>query len=125
MIFKLRTSKKTQEIFDDIQNSQSLAPYILSKLAISLSLRQSTPISDSELSSDNNGIELNRQTITGEYDMLYKALITINEGKHISEEEFFPKYIKAHLDRGAILLENEFRYGGKFIDHLANLDKSI
>lgn len=125
MIFKLRTSKKTQEIFDSIQSSQSLAPYILSKLAISLSLRLSKPISDNELCSDNNGIELNRQTITGEYDLLYKAIIIVNEGKHISEEDFFPKYVKAHLDRGAILLENEFKYGNKFLEHLANLDKSI
>ncbi len=125
MIYKLKTAKRTQEIFEKIQASQFLAPYILSKLAISLSLSKTDKEYVLDFETDNAGLELNRQTITGEYDLFYKSLVAIAEGKHISDEEFFPKYIKAHLDRGAIMLENEFRYNSNIIEHLANLEKSI
>lgn len=125
MIFKLKTSKKTLDIFDTIQRSQSLAPYVLSKLAIALSLKTGQPIKEAEFNTDNLGMELNRQTITGENDILFKSLIMLNENKHIEDEEYFPKYVKAHLDRGALLLEAEYRYSNDFITHLANLDKSI
>lgn len=125
MIFKLKTSKKTLDIFDTIQRGQSLAPYVLSKLAIALSLKTGQPIKEAEFNTDNLGMELNRQTITGENDILFKSLIMLNENKHIEDEEYFPKYVKAHLDRGALLLEAEYRYSNDFITHLANLDKSI
>lgn len=125
MIFKLRTSKRTQNIFETIQRREALAPYVLAKLALSLSLREEKVLSVVDFDSDTNGLELNRQTITGEYDVLYKSLICINEDEKLTDEEYFPKFIKAHLDRGAVLLEAEFKYGGKFIEHLANLDKSI
>ena len=39
MVFKIRTSKKTQEFFEAIEASENLQPYALSKLAISLSLK--------------------------------------------------------------------------------------
>ena len=125
MIFKLKTSKKTLDIFDTIQRGQSLAPYVLSKLAIALSLKTGQQIKEAEFNTDNLGMELNRQTITGENDILFKSLIMLNENKHIEDEEYFPKYVKAHLDRGALLLEAEYRYSNDFITHLANLDKSI
>ena len=63
-------------------------------------------------SSDNEGLELNRQTITGEYDDYFKVLIEQAEGRHLSNEEYFPKYIKAHIDRGAILLESHYKHAG-------------
>ena len=70
--------------------------------------------------------ELNRQTITGDADALYKCLFEVCENRHMSDEEYFPKSVKAHLDRGAILLQNELRYSGNdFLQHLAELDKSI
>lgn len=125
MIFKLRTSSQTENIFSMIQSSQALAPYALAKLAIALSLRQNKCIEKHWFSTNSNGLELNRQTITGEYDVLYKSLIIMNEKKPLPEEQYFPKYVKAHLDRGAMLLECEFKYGGNFIEHLANLEKSI
>lgn len=44
----------------------------------------------------------------------------------MSDEEYFPKYLKAHIDRGAKLLSAEYKYSGsKFYQHLANLDQGI
>lgn len=45
--------------------------------------------------------------------------------KHLTDEEFFPDYVKAHIDRGAILLDQEQRYGGDFLVHLTELEKGL
>lgn len=90
MIFKLKTSQKTQQIFAEIGKSTSLKPYTLVKHAIAWSLKEQGKITS--FSSDNEGLELNRQTITGEYDDYFKVLIEQAEGRHLSNEEYFPKY---------------------------------
>ena len=110
MIFKLKTSQKTQQIFARIGKSTSLKPYTLVKHAIAWSLKEQGKITS--FSSDNEGLELNRQTITGEYDDYFKVLIEQAEGRHLSNEEYFPKYIKAHIERGAILLESRYKHAG-------------
>lgn len=125
MVFKIRTSKKTQELFEAIEASENLQPYALSKLAISLSLKSDEPFTDTDFKTDTNGLELNRQTITGEHDELFKCLIAMKENRHVDDDEYFPKYIKAHLDRGAKFLYSEFRYGGDFITHLLTTEKGI
>lgn len=123
MIFKLKTSKKTMEIYKYIEIREHLQPFILVKLSLALAIKSGYKY-NGELE-DNAGLELNRQTITNEYDVLFKALIQINEGKHIPEDEYFPGYIKAYIDYGAILLEQEFKYASDFYVHLLELDKSI
>lgn len=125
MVFKIRTSKKTQELFEAIEASENLQPYVLSKLAISLSLKSDESFTDEDLKTDNNGLELNRQTITGGYDELFKCLVAMKENHHVDDDEYFQKYIKAHLDRGAKFLYSEFRYGGDFITHLLNTEKGL
>lgn len=126
MIFKLRTSKQTMEIFSELGNSIHLQPFALAKIAIALSVRDETALSKNDFNTDNEGIELNRQTITGEYDDLFKALIIGNERVPLQDEVYFPMYLKAHLDRGAKLLMAEYRYSkGKIYKQLLNLDKSV
>lgn len=110
MVFKIRTSKKTMDIFEEISASTNYAPYILAKLSISLSLKSKKPLKEDDFRRDTYGLELNRQTITGEWDELYKDLIEMYEGKHISDDDYFQHYLKAHLNRGAKLLYSEFRY---------------
>lgn len=78
-----------------------------------------------ELYTDSLGKELNRPTITGDYDTIYKCLIELQEGRHISDQEYFPTYVKAHLDRGARLLDQEKKYSRDLLVHLTELDKSI
>lgn len=115
MIFKIRTSKKTQMLFEEITASTKYAPFILSKLAISTSIKNKQPLSEQDFKTDSFGLELNRQTITGEWDELYKALIEMAEDRHLSDDEYFQKYLKAHLDRGAQLIHSEFKYSNDFL----------
>lgn len=125
MAFKLKTSKKTAEIFDRIEGSKCLPCYTLVKLAIALSLRSKEHLKESDFHTNTLGRELNRQTITGDADALYKCLMELHAQKHLTDEEFFPSYVKAHIDRGAILLDQEQRYGGNFLVHLTELEKSL
>lgn len=124
MTNKLHTSSQTQVIFTSLSQSLGLQPYILSKLAIALSIKKGL-LSDKDFQTDNDGLELNRQTIFGDHDLIFKALITNTEGKSLIEEEYFPSMVKAHLDRGAVLLENEKKYSRDFYNHLCRLDSTL
>lgn len=125
MAFKLKTSKRAAEIFDRIESSENLPCYTLVKLAMALSLRSKKPLQDSDFHTNTLGRELNRQTITGDADAVYKCLMELHFGQHLKDEEFFPLHIKAHIDRGAILLDQEQRYGGDFLIHLTEIEKGI
>lgn len=124
MAFKLKASQQTEEIFNRVEVSERLPWTTLMRLALSLSIRQGS-LMEIELYSDNLGRELNRQTITGDADSLYKCLIELQEGRHITDEEYFPTYVKAHLDRGARLLEQEKKYSRDLLVHLTELDKGL
>ena len=125
MAFKLKASKKTEEILTQLEASTKMPFATLIKLSIALSLRKGQLTTD-DFNTNTLGRELNRQTITGDADALYKCLFELCENKHLTDEEYFPSAMKAHLDRGAILLENEYKYAGDdFLTHLTELDKGI
>ena len=125
MVFKIRTSKKTMNIFEEMAASTNYAPFILSKLSISLSIKSEIPLEESDFKTDTYGLELNRQTITAEWDDLYKCLISMSEQRHIEDDEYFQKYIKAHLDRGARMLYGEFKYNNDFLLSLLSDKKGL
>lgn len=118
MGFRLKTSSQTKEIFEELGNRMNLKPFALSKLAISMSLTNDEPIENYK-SLDNNGLELNRQTITAQYDLLFKALIEQHAGKHLTDDEYFPTHAKLHIDRGAIMLKNRYNYSSN-MEHFIN-----
>lgn len=124
MTNKLHTAKQTQEIFNSLGQVLGLQPYILSKLAIALSVKKGC-IELDDYKTDNEGLELSRQTIFGDHDLLFKALIINREHRALNEEEYFPGIVKAHLDRGAKLLEDEKRYSKDFYNHLCRLDMNL
>ena len=124
MTNKLHTSLKTQEIFSSLGQSLNLQPFILSKLAIALSIRKGD-LAPQDFETDNNGLELSRQVIFGDHDLLFRSLIVKNEGRAVREDDYFPDLVKAHLDRGAKLLENEKRYTKDFYNHLCRLDDNL
>lgn len=123
MGFRLKTSKKTKEIFEEIGNSSNLKPFALSKIAVSLSLKDKTPI-DEYINDDANGLELQRSTVTGDFDAIFKALIEVDLKRNISDDEYYPHYMKLHMDRGAELLLNQYKYSGgnleKFLGNALN-----
>ncbi|MEF9840143.1 MAG: DndE family protein [Lachnospiraceae bacterium] len=124
MIYKLRTSKETQKIFESIGTTEGLQPFALAKIAIALSIR-SGQLETKDFQSNAEGLELNRQTIFGEQEMMFRALLTMEYQAVLADEDFFPHITKAHLDRGAVLLQNEAKYGMHFYRNLLSLDDNI
>ena len=113
-------------IFEEIGTVVHLQPFVLCKIAIALSLRNAEQLTEDDFKSDSDGLELNRQTITGEYDDLFKALIISHTGDKMTDEDYFPKYLKAHIDRGTKYLYAEYKYSNNnFYKHLLELDKGI
>ncbi|WP_105176699.1 DndE family protein [Clostridium cagae] len=118
MGFRLKTSKKTKEIFEEVGKSANLKPFALSKIAVSLSLKDKTSILEYK-NNNTNGLELQRATVTGEFDAIFKALIEVNLGRNINDDEYYPHFIKLHIDRGAELLLSQYKYSG------GNLEKFL
>lgn len=118
MGFRLKTSKKTKEIFEEVGKSTNLKPFALSKIAVALSLKDETSINEYK-NDDTNGLELQRATVTGEFDFIFKALIEVNLNRNITDDEYYPYYMKLHMDRGAELLANQYKYSG------GNLEKFL
>ena len=69
MIFRLKTSKRTQEIFEELENRTNYKPYTLVKHAIAWSILEKKSVADYK--SDSDGLDLNRQTITGDNDTYF------------------------------------------------------
>lgn len=124
MQFRLKTSKQTEEIYSAIYAREYLQPFVLVKISISLALHDGYKFEE-EATYDTNGLDLNRQIIMGDNESLFKALIEVNEGRYIDEEEYFPNVVKQYIDYGAMLLEQEYKYGHDFYSHLVNLEKGI
>lgn len=118
---RLTTSFSTKVIFEEIGKSSNLKPFALSKIAISMSLNESVSILEYE-NNNTKGSELQRATVTGEFDSIYKALIEVNLGRYITDDEYYPHFMKLHIDRGAELLSNKYKYtGGNLEKFLTNL----
>lgn len=127
MGFRLKTSKDTMENFEYLETKMRLQPFALSKLAIILSLKEEESIEDVE-DEDQKGLELNRQTIIGDYDEIFKCLIEKDLNRSLTDDEYFPKYAKRHLDRGSKILKNKYDYNGNYenlFESLSNEDVSI
>jgi len=121
MGYRLKTSKRTKEIFEELGKSSNLKPFALSKIAVSMSLNDTTSI-DEYKNADITGLDLQRATVTGDFDSIYKALIEVKLGRHITDEEYYPHYMKLHMDRGAELLSKKYKYsGGNLEKFLTNL----
>ncbi|KKK39213.1 DNA sulfur modification protein [Mesobacillus campisalis] len=120
MNFRLKTSKTTGEKLVSLQASTGLTWNILSRIAVSLSLRiPSLP----NLVENKSGVEIHRNAMTGEHDYIYKALIRQHSKRNLSDDEYFPDYFNAHLERGIELLDNEYKHAGNYEKLLQNLLK--
>ncbi|PGN04332.1 DNA sulfur modification protein DndE [Priestia megaterium] len=120
MNFRLKTSKETGERLVSLQATTGLTWNILSRIALALSLKDpSLP----DLVENKSGVDINRNAMTGENDYIYKALIRQHAKRNVSDEEYFPDLFNAHLERGIVLLENEYKHARNYDKLLLNLLK--
>lgn len=121
MNFRLKTSQETGEILKSLQNSTGLTWNVLSRIAVAMSLND--PTLPSEVP-NTAGVEIHRNTMTGEHDYVYKALIRQHAGYHVPEEEYFPDLFNRHIERGIRMLEGEYKLFGSYEKLLTNLLKT-
>lgn len=105
---RIRISKEASTRLSRLKARTGLTPNVLSRLALCLSLNESgTPNSDSY---DEDGQEFNRFTLTGEWDMLFVALLKERLVKDGFDPtlELLPQF-KGHLNRGVLTLFTRVR----------------
>lgn len=118
MKFSFNTSKATGERLKLLQESTRLTPNILARYAVILSLKDPQPVL--RTIKDKGGIEFPRNVVTGSFDYLFKVLIAQHEKREITDEEYFPDLFNAHLERGIVLLQNEYNYAGNYEKMITN-----
>ena len=112
---RLKTSKLTEQYLDELQNVLGLSTKAaIARIAIGLSLNsENNPLNDPRFNgNDQSGFEFQRQTLLGEHDNIYKALITQSIGTTLTDEEYFPRAIYCHIEQGMHLLSSEYKHHG-------------
>ena len=104
---KLKVSKSSTSKLTVLKRRTGLTPNILCRIGLCLSLELS---SSPPFDFDDNGMEFNRYTLTGEYDEVFVALLferLRNDNVNIESEAM--KHLKAHLNRGITLMHSRLK----------------
>ncbi|MGV9141785.1 MAG: DNA sulfur modification protein DndE [Promethearchaeota archaeon] len=117
---KLKISKDAAQKLNYLATRLNFKRNIVCRLAVGRSLAVKSSVSEFK-PEDNNGFEFNRYTLTGDYDNIYKAFVTQHEGRKLSENDYFNKYFRRHVERGLGLLYDEYLKINSPIDFLVNL----
>ena len=112
MINRLRTSKEAKNILEQLNGYLNMSSNaIVLRYAMALSLLHPINIKDDDsvIIKDTSGFEITRQTLFGNNETVYKALMGATT---LDDSEFFPNLTNLHIQRGLNLLLNEYKYCG-------------
>ena len=114
MIFnRIRISEKATIRLNQLKGRTQLTPNILSRIAICYSLNDPSILNPAEY--DEKGQEINRFTLTGEWDTFFVALIKercIHDG--LDPENDLYDQLRAHLNRGVFGIFPQIKDLGDF-----------
>lgn len=113
---RLKTSKHAEEILSSIKTKYHITPNIVCRYAVGLSL--SNKDKDIIFDYDSNGRDFIRATLTGDDDLLIRELIKNYHGFFISDDDYMTKYLKAHIERGLVMLDREIQLCGSFDNYI-------
>jgi DNA sulfur modification protein DndE len=105
---KIKISEDLTQKLRTLKSRTGLTPNILCRIGICLSLRE--PGCPPNPDADENGMEFNRYTLTGEYDTLFLSLLkekNLQEG--VRNDESTTKTFINHIYRGVFLLYNRVK----------------
>lgn len=113
MIFKLKTTKETDEVMKNLKKQLGFTNNLIARLAIALSLKNIN-FTKEEIDSkvpefDNLGFDFPRHVLLGENEVVYRFLMEKYCGVGISETDFFPNHTKFHIENGMRYLVNEVK----------------
>lgn len=125
MIFRLKSSKQTENIISEIKNKFHITPNILLRLAVSFSLNKKKEnkefIKKKIATFDNAGLEFQRHTLTGDNEIFYKVMMEQYCDENLTDEEFFPDHFKYHMETGITLLKSEIEFASNIETFLKNI----
>jgi DNA sulfur modification protein DndE len=110
---RIRISEKATFRLNQMKGRTQLTPNILSRIAICYSLND--PAIPNPAEYDERGQEINRFTLTGEWDTLFVALIKercIHDG--LDPEKDLYDQLRAHLNRGVFGIFPQVKSLGDF-----------
>ena len=115
MITRLRTSNDVEEKLAYMQSVLQLpTKAAVIRIAIAMSLQlPGDPRSNDQIVSDNRfsgGGDYLRATLTGDDDIIYRALISHQMGRFVPEDEYFPTLFSAHIERGIKVMKSDYQY---------------
>ncbi|MDR2720211.1 MAG: DNA sulfur modification protein DndE [Nitrososphaerota archaeon] len=114
---RIRLSKNATVRLSLLKGRTGITPNILCRVGFCLSLRD--PIVPRAENYDEDGQEINRYTLTGEWDKFFVALLKerlIKDGLDL-DMDFFSQ-LRAHMNRGAISLYDKVKTLEDFQDLL-------
>ncbi len=120
MANKLKISTERSKQLEFLSTRLGLRRNIICRLAIGRSLIEPSSVSGYK-SKDSSGTEFNRYTLTGDLDDVYKALVIQHEKKRMSDEDFFAKYLRNHIERGIEILYEEYQKVNSPIEFIVRL----
>ena len=104
---KLRVSRSSTSKLSVLKRRTGLTPNLICRIALCFSLESSgLPALDF----DEEGSEFNRYTLTGDWDLLFVALLIERlhkDGLDISQDGLL--YLKAHLNRGVSMVHSRVK----------------
>jgi DNA sulfur modification protein DndE len=109
---KLRISAKASEALRRLKHKTGLTPNILCRFAVCRSL--SDPQYVIRETREATGMEFNRYTLTGDLDAAFRALLSVKQGRGLTEEEFLNGPLRDELERGIGLLWHDTHTAGSF-----------
>lgn len=113
MASNLHPSKAAGEFLEEVlAKNTGVIKAVWARIAIARSINL-PELPEEVRKQDHGGTELAEKTIFGEQRNLFHAAFTVRYGRKISDEEFFPKLAKQHLDRGVELLRTDWELAGR------------
>src|SRR3990172_3115915 len=92
-------SKETHEFLENtLAKRTGIRRNLWTRIAVARSI--TLPNLPEQADFDSGGLELARNTILGEQDTLFRAMFIQRYQRALSDDEFFPKLFKLHLERG-------------------------
>ena len=100
---RIRMSVRSQNLLAHLKSKTSIAPNVMGRFAICISLNDPSPPNPDEY--DEKGSEIHPSVLFGEYEEIYMALMTerLKEDR-MDPEKYLTRATRAHLNRGVIAL---------------------
>lgn len=115
---RLRVSEDADRALISLKARTGLTPNLLCRIGFCLSLNMPTIPKLDDYGQDSNR-ELNRYTLTGEWDTFFIALLKERCAKdHLDLENDLESQFKAHINRGVIELQRR-------VKHLSDINRII